>query len=112
MNINEESIHSLKHERDWNITNMNNNLKHQHKRFKKNTKKSVSFKNKNNVRNLNMTPNAVFSRKKVGLTKNSENLPDFLTNKSVAYKRYTNMNKYRKKTLKNLKNKKTFFKDT
>jgi hypothetical protein len=109
MNINEESLYNvnLKRERNWN----NNNLKHHSKRFKKNTKKSVTFKNKNNARNLNMTPNAIFSRKSVGVSKNRENLPDFITNKNVARKRYTNVNAHRKKTLKNLKNKKSLFKN-
>ena len=59
-----------------------------------------------------MTPNAVFSRKSVGVSKNRENLPDFMTNKNVARKRYTNVNTHRKKTLKNLKNHGKHFKNT
>ena len=98
MNINIE----LKRERNWNNTIMNNNLKHQSKKFKKNMKKRVTYKNKNNVRNLNMTPNAVFSRQKVGITKNRENLPNFMTNKNVAHKKYINANTYRKKILKKM----------
>jgi hypothetical protein len=109
MNINEETKHSLKHERNWNI---NNNLKHDKKKFKKNTNKSVTFRNKNNVRNLNITPNAIFSRKSVGVSKNRENLPNFMTNKNVARKRYTNVHIHRKKTLKNLKNQNKHFKNS
>ena len=104
MNINEESLKpNLKRERNWN--NSNN---HKSKKFKK----SITFKNKNNVKQLNMTPNAVFSRKSVGVSKNRENLPDFMTNKNVARKRYTNVNRHRKKTLKNLKNHEKHSKNT
>ena len=104
MNINEESLKpNLKRERNWN--NSNN---HKSKKFKK----SITFKNKNNVKHLNMNENSVFSRKSVGVSKNRENLPDFMTNKNVARKRYTNVNTHRKKTLKNLKNHGKHFKNT
>ena len=104
MNINEESLKpNLKRERNWN--NSNN---HKSKKFKK----SITFKNKNNVKHLNMNENSVFSRKSVGVSKNRENLPDFMTNKNVARKRYTNVNRHRKKTLKNLKNHEKHSKNT
>ena len=104
MNINEESLKpNLKRERNWN--NSNN---HKSKKFKK----SITIKNKNNVKHLNMNENSVFSRKSVGVSKNRENLPDFMTNKNVARKRYTNVNRHRKKTLKNLKNHGKTFKNT
>ena len=102
MNINIE----VKRERNWNNTTMNNNLKHQSKRFKKNMKKRVTYKNKNNVRNLNMSPNAIFSRQKVGVSTNRENLPNFMRYKNVANKKYTNINTHRKKTLKKILNNK------
>jgi hypothetical protein len=95
MNINID----LKRERNWNNTTMNNNLKHESKRFKKNMKKRVTYKNKNNVRNLNMSPNAILSRQKVGVSTNRENLPNFMRYKNVAHKKYINANTYRKKIL-------------
>jgi hypothetical protein len=103
MNINENSLKStFKRERNWNNSNNHKSKRH---------KKGITFKNKNNMKNLNMTPNAIFSRKSVGVSKNRENLPDFMTNRSIAYKRHTNVNRHRKETLKNLKNQGKYFKN-
>jgi len=104
MNINEESLKpTFKRERNWNNSNNHKSKRH---------KKSITFKNKNTVKNLNMNNNSVYSRKSVRISKNRENLPDFMTNKSIARKRHNNVETHRKKTLKNLKNQGKLFKNT
>ena len=93
MNIN-NNIKSRKRNR-----NNNSNLPAS-KRFKA-SKRRVTFKNKHNVKNVDMAPNAVQYRKSLGKTKNfSENLPNYMKNRSIAQQKANIISQHKKFILK------------
>jgi hypothetical protein len=104
MNNNNRNMknHTRKRSRNW-----NNNVSSA-KRARLN-KKGVSFKNSNNIKNLNMSNNMKESRKSIvtdKLTRNSENIEHLLE----RLRKQTPKN-HRKKILKNLKNQNKLFKE-
>jgi len=62
----------------------------------------VTFKNKHNVKNVDMAPNAIQYRKSLGKTKNfSENLPNYMKNRTIAQKKINTIAQHKKFILKN-----------
>ena len=83
--------HTRKRSRNW-----NNNVSSA-KRARLN-KKGVSFKNSNNIKNLNMSNNAREYRKPIRINRtNRSNLPNYYTNKKVSNEKWKRINNHKEK---------------
>ena len=103
MNINNIS---KKRGKNW------NNNSSSPKRFRLNRRKSVTFKNKNNIRNINTSNEARMYRKSVkrNLT-NTENLPEYMKSRSQALEKIHRIKTHKNNTLRYLKEKDKLFKN-
>jgi len=104
MNINENSMFIKNHHKRR--RNFRNSMSPPTKKSKLNKKKSVTFKNSVKVKNLNISNEAREYRRPVGISKNKEDLANYMTNVGKAQEKMSRIKKHRNETLKKLNNKK------